>query len=290
MNEQRINFSLDQQEEAPAVAVRTATQPQEEQKIKYASVTERFVALLIDYGIIFIPLQTISVPLVKWLQPEWEVWQFVLMLLSFHLVFILYQTVFSCGDRVTLGKSLVGIAVMKTDGSGPISFGRAFLRSVGYYISAILFMGGFFLAFIDDQRRSLHDRLGGSIVVELRPKSTGEKFILRAMGALLLLAFGWVAYSQILGGGAMMDQIYISQAKSHVRKLAQLEEEHNVRFGYYTKDVARLFLLSGDPVQFQRDTQKALERKGVKIGVTENSYKIAAYAKDKKHTPVVFEP
>lgn len=289
MSEQRINFSLEQ-EAAPAVAVRSPEPSSEEQKINYASIAERFVALLIDYGIIFIPLQTVSVPLVKWLQPEWDVWQFVAMFLSFHLVFILYETIFSCGDRVTLGKSLVGIAVMKQDGSGPISFPRAFLRSVGYYISAALFMGGFFLAFIDDQHRSLHDRFGGSIVVELRPKSTGEKIILRLAGSLLLMAFGWVAYSQILGGGAMMDQIYISQAKSHVRKLAQLEEEHNVRYGYYTKDIARLFLLSGDPVQFQRDTQKALERKGFGIGVTDNSYKIAAHAKDKAHTLVVFEP
>ncbi len=289
MDEQRINFSLEQ-EEPPAVAIRTTAPSEKEQKIQYASIAERFVALLIDYGIIFIPLQLISVPLVKWLKPEWDLWQFVAMFLSFHLVFILYQTIFSCGDRVTLGKSLVGIAVMKQDGSGPISFPRAFLRSVGYYISAVLFMGGFFLAFIDDQRRSLHDRLGGSIVVELRPKSTGEKVILRLVGGALLMAFGWVAYSQILGGGAMMDQIYVSQAKSHLRKLAQLEEEHNVRYGYYTNDLARLYLLSGDPVQFQRDTQKALERRGFNIGVSDDSYKIVAHAKDKTHTLVVFQP
>ena len=289
MEEKRIQFSLDPNAENAAPAA-TVKQPQAEQKIVYASIAERFIALLIDYGVIFIPLQLLSTFLVKHFQPEWDWNQLLLMLLSFHIVFILYEAVFSCGDRVSLGKGLVGIAVMKKDGSGPISFPRALLRSIGYYISAVLFMCGFFLAFIDNQRRSLHDRLGGSIVVQLRPKSTSERLVLRLVGSVLLLLFGWTTYQQTIGGQALADKTKVRQAQNHLRKIAMLEEEHGVRYGYYTSDLLRLALLSGDPVQFQRDTKKVLDQRGLTIGTTEKSYKIKAVAKDKDHTPVVFEP
>ena len=44
----------------------------------------------------------------------------------------------------------------------------------------------------------------------------------------------------------------------------------------------------GDPVQFQRDTQKILQPRGFKIGVKGDSYKISAVAKDAKKTPVYY--
>ena len=53
MNENRINIM---EPDIPAPA--QPAQP-EEPRVEYASVTERFVALLIDYGVFFIPLQII---------------------------------------------------------------------------------------------------------------------------------------------------------------------------------------------------------------------------------------
>lgn len=284
MTEHRINIM---QDEVPAV--QTAQQPQE-QKVQYASVSERFVALLIDYGVIFTTCQFLVWLWDKMAHPELTVWQAFALIGCINLLFVLYEAVLSCGDRVTLGKALVGIAVVKKDLSGPVSFGRALFRAVGYYISGGLLMCGFLLAFFDDRHRALHDFLGGSVVVQIRQKSVGERLLLRALGSLLLIVFAWTAYQQFFGGGAIVDQYLVRQARKYLYNIALLEEGHKARYGYYTNDLLRLSLLSGDPVQFQRDTQKILRPKGFKIGVTKDSYKIIAVAKDKKHTQVVFAP
>ena len=153
--ENRINIM----EETPSpVLAQTTQQP----AVEYASITERFVALAIDYGIIFLPLKGLSWLICKWLGPTLEMWQLIGMAVAINAVFILYETVFSSNGRVTLGKNLVGIAVVKKDLSGPISLPRAFMRAVGYYVSAFLFFGGFVLAFVDDRKRTLHDIFGGS--------------------------------------------------------------------------------------------------------------------------------
>ena len=283
MTENRINIMQDEVPAAPAA-------PSEEQKIEYAPVTERFVAFLIDYGIVFIPFQFVTWLWFKMAQPELEVWQGLGLIALVNVCFILYEAVFSCGHRMSLGKALVGIAVVKKDGSGPISFPRALLRAVGYYISGALFMCGFLLAFFDDRHRALHDVLGGSVVVQVREKDRTEQAALRLAGGVLLLAFAWTAYTQFFGGGALLDQYYIRHARKHLQKIALLEEAHKMHYGYYTNDLLRLALLSGDPVQFQRDTHQILFPKDFKIGVTKDSYKISALAKDKKHTRVVFVP
>ena len=203
-----------------------------------------------------------------------------------NFLFILYETILSCGDRVTLGKSLVGIAVVKKDLSGSISLPRAFLRAIGYYVSAGLLMCGFLLAFFDDKHRALQDFFGGSVVVQVRERTWFERTFVRFLGTVLLLAFAWTAYTQFFGKGSLLQQFYISRAQEHLGKIALLEEAHYSLYGSYTNDLLRLSLLSGDPVQFQRDTQKVLYPKGFKIGVQGNSYKISAMAKDAKHTPV----
>ena len=156
MTQNRINIM---DEAAPLVSA-----PAEKPQVVYASVTERFVALLIDYGVVFIPAQLLCNLIFKLVNPQqMELWGIVSIFVGINLLFVLYETIFSCGDRVTLGKALLGLAVVKKDLSGPISFPRAFLRAVGYYISAVLFMGGFLFAFFEEYHRALHDFLGGSV-------------------------------------------------------------------------------------------------------------------------------
>lgn len=283
MTEKRINIM----QEEPSAAV--AEQPQSPQVV-YAAVTERFVALLIDYGIVFLPYQLIVWLGMKIFRPEVELWHYLVLVGLVNAVFILYEAIFSCADRMSLGKALVGIAVVKKDLSGSISFPRALMRAIGYYISGALFMCGFLMAFFDDRHRALHDILGGSVVVQVRAKSGAERLLMRFLGSVLLLAFAWTAYTQFFGGGALLDQYYIRHARLHLQKIAVLQEAHKLKYGYFTNDLLRLSLLSGDPVQFQRDTQKILEPKGFKIGVTKDTYKLSAVAKDKKHTRVFYTP
>ena len=283
MTENRINImDLEPKAAAPAETGSSAEQ------VEYASVAERFVALLIDYGLVFIPGHLIGHFVFKALGEEVEFWHIWTVIGCINAAFILYETIFSSGDRVTLGKALVGIAVVKKDLSGPLPLWRAFVRAVGYYISGALLLCGFLLAFFDDRHRALHDFLSGSVVVQIRPKAAWERLALRFLGGVLLVVFAWAAYAQYFGGGNLVQQSYIRQAQVQLQKIGLLEEAHREQYGAYTTDLLRLSLLSGDPVQFQRDTQEVLEPKGFQIGVTQNRYKITAFAKDKKHTQVVY--
>ena len=280
--ENRINIMQDQ----PAAVAQNTVAPEE--KLPYAAVTERFVALAIDYGVIFLPLQLLAWIICKVFGTylEWE--HVVAIAVGMNVIFILYEAVFSCNGRVTLGKNLVGIAVVKKDLSGPISFPRALLRAIGYYISAFLFFGGFVLALVDDRKRALHDFLGGSVVVQLRERADWEVWAIRALGAVLMLVFVGSLY-QSFGGRNWQEKYKVRQAQNFLQNIALLEEGHLIRYGYYTNDILRLSLLSGDPVQFQRDMAKVIAPKGFKIGANENGYKVKAHAQDKNKTAVYYK-
>lgn len=272
-------------EDAPAISI--VGESSSSQGLAYASITERFVALAIDYGIIFLPFQLIAWLLNKGFGRALELEHWIYLLVGINVLFILYETIFSSGGRVTLGKNLVGIAVVKKDQKGPLTWPQALLRALGYYISVGLFFGGFVLALVDDRKRALHDFLGGSVVVQLRERDTWEVWAVRALGLLLLIAFCAGMYRSF-GGRNWQEQYKVHQAQNFLENLALLEEGHYLRYGYYTNNLERLALLSGDPVQFQRDMHKVFStgRKGIRIGVQENTYKISALAKDKHKTPV----
>ena len=282
--ENRINIM----EDTPVVASAQENFPADT-TIQYASISERFVALLIDYGVIFFPLQFLARLICNMMNRYLEMWQIVAMIVGMNVVFVLYETIFSSGGRVTLGKNLVGIAVVNKDKTGPISVPRAFLRALGYYVSTLLFFGGFAFALVDDRKRALHDFFGGSVVVQLRERAWWEVWAVRGVGMLLLFVFALGLYRSV-GGREWKEQYKVRQARDFLEKIALLEEGHRLRYGYYTNDLLRLTLLSGDPVQFQRDLNKVIStgHGSIKIGVNERHYKISALARDKNKTPVYF--
>jgi uncharacterized RDD family membrane protein YckC len=78
---------------------------------------------------------------------------------------IAYFTYFHGIKGCTPGKMLLGLKVLSTDGT-PIGFGIAFLRSVGYLISSILYIGFIWTAF-DRRKQGWHDKIAGTVVVIL---------------------------------------------------------------------------------------------------------------------------
>ncbi len=276
--EHRINIM----EDAPVASEEnTAQEPQ------LASVPERFIALLIDFGLVSILYQGFLWVLFHMIEPDLET--IYALLVAMIVPFVLYETVWNCAGRSTLGKKLVGIQVVQKDTGEPLGCVRSFLRAVGYIPSTLLLMCGFLLAFIDDKRRSLHDYLAGSVVVQARAKSWLEKTALTVIGFILLAAFVGTFYKGMFSGGSWAQQRLVYRAEKHLEKIGYLETLHLIHFGYYTNDLLRLSLLSGDPVQFQRDTHKVLENKGFRIGVGgPKGYKITARAKDAKKTRVTY--
>lgn len=259
-------------------------QEQEQEGPQVAGVAERFVALMIDGGLV---MGLFILGLSFWYAKSiLTMGQIYTLLVGLNIFFILYMTVFSCGGRNTLGKKLVGIRVVDKETGEPLGFVRAFLRSCGYYVSTVLLMCGFLLAIIDDKHRALHDYFGHSVVIQARYKTWGERMALTLTGVLLIAICGMYFYTRMFGAGSFEQQILVKRAEEHVKKIAYLEDLHYKHYGYYTNDLLRLSILSGDPVQFQRDTHKVLSDKDFRIGVTKDNYKIKARAKNTKQTPV----
>lgn len=76
-----------------------------------------------------------------------------------------YFTYFHGIKGQTPGKMLLGLKVLTTEGK-PVGFGLAFLRSVGYVVSSILYLGFLWAAF-DRRKQGWHDKIAQTVVIIL---------------------------------------------------------------------------------------------------------------------------
>jgi uncharacterized RDD family membrane protein YckC len=90
----------------------------------------------------------------------------VLPAMVFYIfISIAYFTYFHGIKGSTPGKMLLGLKVLSTDGTS-IGFGVAFLRSVGYLVSSILYIGFIWAAFTR-RKQGWHDKIAGTVVIIL---------------------------------------------------------------------------------------------------------------------------
>jgi uncharacterized RDD family membrane protein YckC len=87
------------------------------------------------------------------------------------LVFILYDLLFWMLAGQTPGKRFLGVRIVRTDGRR-LSWGNAIRRKVGYWISAVLFLG-YLWVIIDNRRQAWHDHLAGTLVLYSWPEQGG---------------------------------------------------------------------------------------------------------------------
>lgn len=78
-----------------------------------------------------------------------------------------YYTTFWVQSGATPGKSIVGLKVISENG-GPITWGQAIGRYFGTWLSGAIMGIGFLMAAFDEQKRTLHDRLAGTRVIETK--------------------------------------------------------------------------------------------------------------------------
>lgn len=64
----------------------------------------------------------------------------------------------------TIGKQVFGLQVLTADNKR-VGYFRAFIRSIGYYLSSITLFFGFLMIAWNSERRGLHDLLAGTIVI-----------------------------------------------------------------------------------------------------------------------------
>jgi uncharacterized RDD family membrane protein YckC len=93
--------------------------------------------------------------------------------------FLFYWTV----TGVTPGKGLMGLRIVRLDGSGP-SFIRSLLRLFGYWVSTLLYGPGYLWIAIDNRREAWHDKIARAAVIyawEARPSP-------RSLGSVITAA------------------------------------------------------------------------------------------------------
>lgn len=77
-----------------------------------------------------------------------------------------YFTLLIGNGGMTLGKRIMGIKVISVDGA-QVSFGKAFIRAIGYIVSALFLYVGFLIMLLDSNSQTFHDKLSGTYVVEI---------------------------------------------------------------------------------------------------------------------------
>ena len=91
----------------------------------------------------------------------------IITLITMILYFVIqigYFTYFHGTTGRTPGKMLLGLQVLSSDGTS-ITFGIAFLRSVGYLVSSLLLNIGFIWAAFDKRKQGWHDKIADTVVI-----------------------------------------------------------------------------------------------------------------------------
>ena len=88
------------------------------------------------------------------------------------LIDIAYFTYFHGSTGQTPGDAALSIKVVDLrDGTGrPIGYGRAFIRWLGSILSAIPLFLGYFWMLWDREKQTWHDKMAGSVVVDLNDR------------------------------------------------------------------------------------------------------------------------
>ena len=96
---------------------------------------------------------------------------------SFYFIFFLYYiTMHSVTAGMTIGKSLMGLRVVRMDGV-PLSVGRCTRRYVTFILAALPLLLGLLWVIIDDRRQGLHDKMSNTCVIYDWPAQEDESFL-----------------------------------------------------------------------------------------------------------------
>ena len=135
---------------------------------QYAGFVTRFIAFFIDIAIITI-ISAVVAAVTRMILEFFRAGELAttiagIVMAGFHLSFaFLYFVFLWMAIGQTPGKMLLGLRVVRANG-GPITFGVALRRWIGYFISAILFLG-FLWVFMDARRQGWHDKIANTFVV-----------------------------------------------------------------------------------------------------------------------------
>jgi uncharacterized RDD family membrane protein YckC len=135
----------------------------------------RYVAWIIDtlilniIGLILLQVGSVAFDLASSGLQNLETEEMIGIVIPYFLfmliVNIAYFTYFHGSTGQTLGKMVCKLKVVRLDG-GPVGYGKAFLRWIGYLVSSILYLG-FLWAAWDRNKQGWHDKIAGTYVIKI---------------------------------------------------------------------------------------------------------------------------
>ncbi|NLD46229.1 MAG: L-rhamnose mutarotase [Clostridiaceae bacterium] len=140
--------------------------------ISYAGFGVRFAAHAIDFLILGLVLLLVRIPaLIAFLvSPDNPftnpfLFKFSAYDILIYLLGALYYVVMTYYSGATLGKKFLNIKVVSADGNKLTFINVLYRETIGKYLSGALIFIGYFMIALDEQKRSLHDRLCDTRVI-----------------------------------------------------------------------------------------------------------------------------
>jgi uncharacterized RDD family membrane protein YckC len=90
----------------------------------------------------------------------------LLVVVAIFAVSLGYFPWFWVKGGATPGMRIFNLRVVRDRDGGPIGWGEAFLRLVGFWVSSVVFYLGFAWILIDKRRRGWHDLIAGTVMVQ----------------------------------------------------------------------------------------------------------------------------
>ncbi len=140
------------------------------ESLEFAGVTARFVAQILDgIALALVAMLVFGILMLAGGGFATSLAQFVGLALP-----VVYHWYFwTRRDGQTPGKSAVGVRVIKANGAA-LSDADAFIRAIGYHISAAVFGLGYIWAIFDKNNQTWHDKLAGAYVVRAERPGRSE--------------------------------------------------------------------------------------------------------------------
>lgn len=133
--------------------------------MQYATIGSRFVAKLVDGLIQYALYVLITLAFGAFSSEQTSVFGAIIYMLGSFLIFVGYGTFFVGRFGATPGKMVRSIKIVRSDGDR-VSYMRAFGRVLAEVLSGALLYLGYLIAFFDEERRALHDRICDTRVIQ----------------------------------------------------------------------------------------------------------------------------
>lgn len=144
--------------------------------LEYAGILSRLAADILDGLIVFVPFMFLFMLAGGVMavaaqgrrgEPGGVFFLVIVMLeLGMFVFWAFYQIWFVGKYGATLGKRIVKIKIVTSEGE-PVSYGRATGRFFAEMLSGMTFYIGYLIAFFDEQKRTLHDRICDTLVIKV---------------------------------------------------------------------------------------------------------------------------